>query len=206
MGAGARNNAVYKRRYNAGISETTNGLTADYRQMRGLGAAPRAAPLFSGQPAEAESSARISRSFAENELIRDRFGESAKYIDINFQRERDGDGRERKRIKLASIIPTPILVHRRNRYSTFSHNLFSATLNEALCQHEDNPQDSLTMLHPTGRPPRSSRPAPPRGHITRVCTPTARRVRHPLEPEAILFAILFYAVFGWPTIANKPLN
>lgn len=38
MGAGARNNAVYKRRHNAGISETTNGLTADYRQMRGLGA------------------------------------------------------------------------------------------------------------------------------------------------------------------------
>ena len=29
-----RNNEVYKRRHNAGISETTSGLTTDYRQMR----------------------------------------------------------------------------------------------------------------------------------------------------------------------------
>jgi len=57
MGAGARNNAVYKRRHNAGISETTNGLTADYRQMRGLGALRRRPSRFSppGQPPEAES-------------------------------------------------------------------------------------------------------------------------------------------------------
>jgi len=46
MGAGARNNAVYKRRHNAGISETTNGLTADYRQMRGLDA-PQQSSRFS---------------------------------------------------------------------------------------------------------------------------------------------------------------
>lgn len=50
MGARARNNAVYKRHHNAGISETTNGLTADYRQMRDLGGSARrsgrAAPLL----------------------------------------------------------------------------------------------------------------------------------------------------------------
>jgi len=61
MGAGARNNAVYKRRHNAGISETTNGLTADYRQMRGLGGR-QSRLLFSGQPPEAESARICDRS------------------------------------------------------------------------------------------------------------------------------------------------
>lgn len=70
MGAGARNNAVYKRRHNTGISETTNGLTADYRQMRGPDAPRRAAPRrpsrFSplGQPPEAESTRISDRSLA----------------------------------------------------------------------------------------------------------------------------------------------
>lgn len=45
-----RNNEVYKRRHNAGISETTSGLTTDYRQMRFSPRQIRALPTARDHP------------------------------------------------------------------------------------------------------------------------------------------------------------
>lgn len=69
---------------------------------------------------------------------------------------------EKERGKIKSINTNPRL----SAESIFdARNLFSTTLNEALCQHEDNPQDSLTMLFPLDiLGPHSLLPATPRPH------------------------------------------
>lgn len=69
------------------------------------------------------------------------------------------------------------------------------------CRREDNSQDSSTMLT-------SDIVAATITHIHRPsgCLLSLSFPLFPLDLEAILFAILFYAVFGWLTIANKPLN
>lgn len=166
------------------------GLQADARPRRAA-TAERAAPLLAGPAGRSGAeSARISDPLAGSKLTRSVANPWRNNVDVNFERGRDGGrkgeeggGREgeggRGKMKSPSIIPIP--VRRQNRYSPpppmpfDARNFFATTLNEALCRHVDNPQDSLTMpsLWTSSSRPRSSA----RGHITH--TLAARRAAPP---------------------------
>lgn len=144
------------------------GLQADARPRRAAAAESRSSHPTSRPKLNRRGSPIVRR-------LGNKLTLSAKYVEINSKKE---TAEKREEIKFASIIPIPVSAE-----SIFAaadafdaRNLFSTTLNEALCQHEDNPQDSLTMLPLwTSSPPFPSLLRPLLcGHVTR--TPTVRRV------------------------------